>query len=174
MTILIILSFVIINLIIVLGLYFMFLRKLSPISGYISLAILIALLAIIDVFAFDYANKGIRRTMADDITPEQCTKEYVQKMFNQLAKVDNIIDKEVLSEQLLQCFEDKKQVILVRHSITTSHTVISGQPSKITLDNYLKSLIALNLGDSIAVDLVENNSAGLIMYLEISEKQPHK
>jgi hypothetical protein len=174
MTILIVLLFIVVNIIVIVGIYFMFLRKLSPTSGYISLAIIIALLAVVDVFAFDYANKGIRKTMADDITPEQCTKEYVQKMFNQLAKVDNIVDKEILSEQLLQCFEDKKQVILVRHSITTSHTVISGQPSKIALDNYLKSLIVLNLGDSIAVDLVENNSTGLIMYLEISEKQSHK
>ncbi len=174
MTILIILLFIIINVIIVLGIYFMFLRRLSPTSGYISLAIIIAVLAIIDVFAFDFASKGIRKKMTDDITPDQCTKEYVQKMLNQLAKVDNVVDKEILSEQLLQCFEDRKQVILVRHSITTSHTVISGQPSKIALDNYLKSLIVLNLGDSIAVDLVENNSMGLIMYLEISEKQPHK
>lgn len=174
MTILVILLFIVLNVVVILGLYFMFLRKLSPTSGYISLAIIISVLAITDVFAFDFVSKGIRKKMTDDITPDQCTKEYVQKMFNQLAKVDNLVDKEMLSEQLLQCFEDKKQVILVRHSITTSHTTISGQPSKIALDNYLKSLIVLNLGDSIAVDLVENNSAGLIMYLEISEKQPHK
>lgn len=172
MNIIVIGIFVVVNIAVIIGLYFAFLRKLSPTLGYISLAAVFVLLAITDVISFEFVSKKFRKSMVEEVAPEQCTKEFVQKKLNQLSKPDTNIDKEMLSEQLLQCFDDRKQVILVRHSLETNHTTISGQPSKITLEKYLKSLSTLNLGDSIHIDLVENNSEGLIMYLELSEKQP--
>lgn len=174
MTLLVIFIFIFINLAIIASIYFAFLRNLSATQGYFSLAVLIAVLAITDVFLFDYANQKIKLGNAEEIIPEQCTKLYVEQQMNQLSKIDDSLDKKKIAATLLQCFADTKQVILIKHSVETSHTVISGKPSKMALDQYLQSLIRLNLGDSIHVDLVENNSAGLIMYLEISEKQANK
>ena len=51
MTILIILLFIVVNIVIILGIYFMFLRKLSPTSGYIRLAIIIAVLYFTNVIS---------------------------------------------------------------------------------------------------------------------------
>jgi hypothetical protein len=174
MTILVIILFIVINIGIIVGLYFAFLRNLTPMQGYIALAILISLLVVMDVFTFDYVSKKIKKTMVEDISPEQCTKEYVQKKLNQLSKFESAEDKELLAEQLLQCFDDRKQIILIRHSVESPTTTIMGQPSKMALDKYLKSLVTLSLGDSIHIDLVENSSTGLIMYLELSEKQAQK
>jgi hypothetical protein len=173
MNIIVIGLFILLNLGIIIGLYFAFLRRLSPTLGYISLAALFAALAIADVVGFEIVSKKLKKSMIEEVTPDQCTKEYVQKIFNQLAKPETTLDKEMLGELLLQCFDDRKQLILVRHSLETANTAITGQPSKIPLEKYIKSLATLNLGDSIHIDLLENNSAGLIMYLEVSEKQPY-
>ena len=174
MTILVIILFIIINIGFVLGLYFTFLRNLTPLQGYVSLAILISLLAIIDVFAFDTITKNLKKNIAEEIYPSQCTKEYVQKSLNRLSKFEISDDKNLIIAQLLQCFDGKNQIILVRHTMASSMTTITGKPSKIELNKYLQSLVTLNLGDSIEIDLIENNSAGLIMYLELSEKHIHK
>ncbi len=179
MTFLVIAIFIVLNIGIVSVAYFGFLRKLSPVPGYAALASLMALLAVGDVFLFDSVISLFKKTQMEELSPEQCTKEYVQKVFNQLSKPDEGIDKEMLAEQILQCFDDSKQTILVRQLAETSSAegqqiVISAQPQKIALNQYVKSLYKLSIGDSIHVDLVENNSAGLIMYIEVSEKQVKK
>lgn len=178
MTFLVIAIFVLLNIGLVSLAYFAFLRKLSPIPGYAALASLIAVLAVVDVFSYDSVSSLFRRSRIEEISPEQCTKEYVQKVFNQLSKPDETLDKEMLAEQILQCFDDTKQTILVRQIAESTSIgqpiVFSAQPLKVPLEKYIRGLHKLSIGDSIHVDLIENNSAGLIMYLEISEKQYKK
>jgi hypothetical protein len=177
MAITLIVAFVVVNIAIILIAYHTFLKKLSPTQGYLSLALLIALLAVSNVFIYDSVlNKITKPTV--EIQGELCSKEYVQTILNKLSQQDIKLDKAQLKEQLIACFDDEKQTILVRQVMESGGQgqviSVTSNPTKIVLSQYIEGLSLLSLNDSIHVDLIEHASTGKVMYLEISERQKKK
>ncbi len=177
MTITLIVAFVVVNIAIILIAYHTFLKKLSPTQGYLSLATLIAVLAVSNVFVYESVLGKITKPMVE-IQGEQCGKEYVQIILNKLSHQDEKIDKKQLKEQLIACFDDEKQTILVRQIMESGGqgqvVSVASNPTKVVLSQYLEGLSLLSLNDSIHVDLIEHASTGKVMYLEISERQKKK
>jgi hypothetical protein len=177
MTITLIVAFVVVNIAIILIAYHAILKKLSPTQGYLSLATLIAVLAVSNVFVYDSVLSRFTRPMVA-IEGEQCGKEYVQAILNKLSHQDNKIDKAQLKEQLIACFDDEKQTILVRQVMESAGQgqviSVTSNPNKVVLLQYLEGLSLLSLNDSIHVDLIEHASTGKVMYLEVSERQKKK
>lgn len=177
MTITLIVAFVVVNIAIILIAYHAILKKLSPTQGYLSLATLIAVLAVSNVFVYDSVLARFTKPMVE-IQGEQCGKEYVQTILNKLSHQDNKTDKTQLKEQVIACFDDEKQTILVRQIMESGGQgqviTVTSNPTKIVLSQYLEGLTLLSLNDSIHVDLIEHASTGKVMYLEVSERQKKK
>jgi hypothetical protein len=166
---------VVADIFILVSLYFLFLRRLTPIPGYISSITLIVSLIVSNVYAYDYLEKKGMIPSPKVETPTEvltvssadCTKEMIEIALNQLSKGENP-DR---NKQLLSCFDKPDFKVVIKEIVQKDTLAIVGKMREISAKEYLEGLKILQLGDSIKITNIQHNPTGRIIYMEIMEKQ---
>jgi len=154
----IILLIIIINFLILVGLYFGGLRNLTPTRGYLSFAFVIGVLVIADIWVYSGLS-------AHEKDGAKCPKDRIEVILNELSRGSSKSKSEIL-----ECAGGNGNIsILVKDVAGNEKVQFSGKSKKIKLLEYINGLEKTALGNKITISEYRQDTQGQIVFLEIIE-----